>query len=665
MTAEAMTAAAMPNPRAGLKFLYPTGSRPLAGYTIKRGIGRGGFGEVYFAVSDAGKEVALKLIRRNLEVELRGISQCLNFKHPNLLALYDVKVDAQDNTWLVMEYIAGESLEDVLRRHPQGLPPAEACEWMRGIAAGAAYLHNHGIVHRDLKPGNIFRDEGLVKIGDYGLSKFISCSLRSGQTDSVGTVHYMAPEVANGRYGKQIDIYALGIILFEMLTGRVPFEGESVGEVLMKHLTATPDLSALAEPYRSIVAGALEKDPDKRFASIEEFAARLPSTAAASEFGANAFATSPGMAAPAATVTTNSAVDVAASATAPQAAPAADRRGRKAPKCGPARNVIGQTEAWWNGPSMGTGGRIIMTLAAIAILLSKTQLPPWLAIGLPIMAGSMLSQRCGRKWRNAGAKRGDYPQGMPNFATANTGSPAAPATISPLKIISPAETAPMRRGPNGRVWTPAAPRQRLAELLGSLLLSAGFASAISGILLSWRGKPIQPEQFAWLAIVSTLGAWSVLILSKCWEGLSADPLWRRLVQGCLGLGVGAAACALKHWLIVELPFDGRWQKWLGEGHAPISSRNLYASDGSPLLSAYLIYFGLLFLLIRWWRQADPLRKSRFSFIATASSLLVVWVLNVLWPFPQPWVLMAAVTISLAVQLASPWARPARRGWESA
>ena len=115
---------------------------------------------------------------------------------------------------------------------------------MRGICAGVAYLHDHGIVHRDLKPGNIFLDEGTVKIGDYGLAKFISCSRRSGQTESVGTVHYMAPEIANGRYGREIDTYALGIILFEMLTGTVPFEGESVGEVLMKHLTAEPDLHA-------------------------------------------------------------------------------------------------------------------------------------------------------------------------------------------------------------------------------------------------------------------------------------------------------------------------------------------------------------------------------------------------------------------------------------
>ena len=154
----------------------------------------------------------------------------MNLKHlQRLFALYDVRQDEQENSWVIMEFVAGESLEDAIRRHPAGMPLDEALDWLRGIAAGVVYLHSHGIVHRDLKPGNVFRDEGIVKLGDYGLSKFISCSRRSGQTESIGTVHYMAPEIANGRYGKEIDIYALGIVLYEMLTGRVPFEGESVG----------------------------------------------------------------------------------------------------------------------------------------------------------------------------------------------------------------------------------------------------------------------------------------------------------------------------------------------------------------------------------------------------------------------------------------------------
>src|SRR5689334_21020171 len=148
------------------RFTYPSGSRPLDGYTIKRGVGRGGFGEVYFAVSDAGKEVALKLIRRNLEVELRGVTQCLNLKHPNLLALHDIRQDGNDDSWVVMEFVAGASLEQMVARNPRGMPVEDIVRWFHGIAAGTAYLHDHGIVHRDLKPGNIFLDEGIVKIGD-------------------------------------------------------------------------------------------------------------------------------------------------------------------------------------------------------------------------------------------------------------------------------------------------------------------------------------------------------------------------------------------------------------------------------------------------------------------------------------------------------------------
>ena len=276
MNAKPLESAPEDQPKMGPRYTYPSGSSPLDGYTIKRGVGRGGFGEVYFALSDAGKEVALKLIRRNLDIEIRGVTHCLNLKHPNLIALYDIRGDEHEDRWVVMEYVSGESLEDAIERHPDGMPAELALQWFQGIAAGVAHLHENGIVHRDLKPANIFLDQGTVKIGDYGLSKFISCSRRSGQTESVGTVHYMAPEIANGRYGKEIDTYALGIILYEMLTGHVPFEGESVGEVLMKHLTAEPNLDSLEDPYRELVRGAMAKDPESRFDSVAAMLAKLP-----------------------------------------------------------------------------------------------------------------------------------------------------------------------------------------------------------------------------------------------------------------------------------------------------------------------------------------------------------------------------------------------------
>ncbi len=255
-----------------MKFTYGSGQRPLDGYTIKRGIGRGGFGEVYYAVSDGGKEVALKLVRGNQEVELRGVAQCLNLKHPNLVDLFDLRTDTQGDHWVIMEYIAGEPLNVVLSRHPQGLPQELAQQWFVALAKAVGYLHDHGIVHRDLKPANIFLENGILKVGDYGLSKFISGSQRTAQTQSVGTVHYMAPEISTGNYNRQIDIYAAGIILYEMLTGRVPFEGESAGEILMKHLTSPPDLSKVPAPFVPIVGKALAKNPAHRYATLAEMA---------------------------------------------------------------------------------------------------------------------------------------------------------------------------------------------------------------------------------------------------------------------------------------------------------------------------------------------------------------------------------------------------------
>ena len=234
-----------------MKFTYPSGATPLDGYTIKRGIGIGGFGEVYFALNDAGKEVALKKIQRNLDVELRGVRQCLNMKHVNLISLWDIRTTGEGESWVVMEYVPGPSLRDVLEANQNGLQDDDVKSWFASTASGVSYLHENGIVHRDLKPGNIFCDmhEQVIKIGDYGLSKYISCSRRSGQTESVGTFHYMAPEIGKGVYGKEIDLYALGIILFELTTGLVPFDGESAQEIIMKHLTAEPDVSVVPAPF--------------------------------------------------------------------------------------------------------------------------------------------------------------------------------------------------------------------------------------------------------------------------------------------------------------------------------------------------------------------------------------------------------------------------------
>ena len=257
------------------KFKYQRGDQPLEGYTIEHGLGLGGFGEVYFAKSDAGREVAIKAVQNFAEVELRGIQQCMNLKSPHLVAIYDVRHNHDGDPFVIMEYIQGSSLRDILDESPQGLGPTKGAFLVREIAKGLSYLHESGIVHRDLKPNNVFYENGYVKIGDYSLCKLISSSHHTDHTMTVGTVHYMAPEISEGRYDASVDIYALGIMFHEMLTGEPTYTGNSVGEVLMKHLKAEPDLSGLEEPYRSIIAKAISKNPSERYATAADFVESL------------------------------------------------------------------------------------------------------------------------------------------------------------------------------------------------------------------------------------------------------------------------------------------------------------------------------------------------------------------------------------------------------
>ncbi len=250
-------------------YTYQHGDRPLEGVTIQRAVGRGGFGEVYYALSDGGKQLAVKYLRDNPDIELRGINTVMNLKSPHLITVYDVRHNADGEAFVIMEYVGGPSLREVMIAEPSGMAPEKAVFFVSGIARGLTHLHERGVVHRDLKPANIFYDDGYVKIGDYGLSKHISISRHSNQTVSVGTVHYMAPEIGSGNYSAAIDIYSLGVILYEMMTGRLPFHGASMAEILMRHLSDTPDLGGVPEPFRPIIAKSLEKDPEQRWASAD------------------------------------------------------------------------------------------------------------------------------------------------------------------------------------------------------------------------------------------------------------------------------------------------------------------------------------------------------------------------------------------------------------
>ena len=280
-----------------MTYAFKHGDRPLDGLTIQRAVGRGGFGEVYYALTDSGKQIAVKYLRENPDVELRGIAHVMNLKSPHLITIYDVRHSEAEEPFVIMEYVSGPSLRDLLIAEPSGLGAQKAAFFIKGIASGLSYLHERGIVHRDLKPGNIFYDDGYVKIGDYGLSKHIAVSAHSGNTMSVGTVHYMAPEIGSGSYTKSIDIYALGVMLYEMLTGRLPFTGSSMGEILMRHLSDKPDVSGLPEPFAEVIAKALAKNPQDRWPNVDEMVEALTSIETVSEslasFDASVLAATP------------------------------------------------------------------------------------------------------------------------------------------------------------------------------------------------------------------------------------------------------------------------------------------------------------------------------------------------------------------------------------
>ncbi|MFZ1932695.1 MAG: serine/threonine-protein kinase [Thermoguttaceae bacterium] len=632
------------------RFVYASGARPLSGYTIKRGVGQGGFGEIYYATSDAGKDIALKLIRRNLEVELRGIRQCLNLKHPNLLDLYDIRQDQQGDTWVVMEYVADPSLEAVLADRPTGLPQQEALLWIHGIGAGVAYLHDRGIVHRDLKPGNIFRDEGVVKVGDYGLSKFISCSRRSGHTESVGTVHYMAPEVANGRYGKELDVYAMGVILYELLTGRVPFEGESIGEVLMKHLTAKPDVSIIAEPYRSIIARALEKDPALRFRSAGEMVAALPGYPTMLPLQSESASNSCGAA-------------VSAAQAGETHAPQTGEGVREEP-------IMRAVRQKSQGLLDAFGKQAAFVQVLLILLVVIVALHTWvLFMSLAIVLGTTY----GVYWLAWKVTSGSVPQPIAERSAApacGVGVPPARAagTAAPQRAAAPGAFIPgsgVRR--YGEKPMPALilkpPRERLADLLRSLLTGALAAAAMCVVMLvigSYGSDAVsvpKPEQFAWLLLASLTGTWAVLAASKLWEGLRGDAMLRRFVLMVVGLGIGATMFAAAEFLMVKLPAAVTYSQFQPGFRAPSS---FYDSYGQPLMMAYMACFGTLFLVLRWWLQADPLRRTRLSVFSVLLSILVAAIIAELWQFPQPWLPMVAGAMSVAVQLASPWERANRR-----
>ncbi len=618
-----------------MNFTYPTGSTPLARYTIRRGIGIGGFGEVYFAVSEAGKEVALKRIQRNLEVELRGVGHCLNLKHPNLVSLYDICRDDNDQAWVVMEYVAGQNLREVLDLSPDGLAESEVQRWFAGIAAGVDHLHGAGLVHRDLKPGNVFDDLGMIKVGDYGLSKFISASHRGGHTESVGTFHYMAPEIGRGEYGREIDIYALGIMLYELLTGTVPFDGESCQEIIVKHMTAIPELDGVAQPYRSVIAKCLEKDPTDRFHSVSEMTEKL------------GLATSPvhTLAPPNLRSTRASSampVPIMASLAAPVSQPVSPAVASNAIEEPFARAVcssVSDFKCWWRSLDRSPGAKMFLLCAGLFVLLVNTH---WLLPLLSVVGIFYVPYYIVRQMVLHVSQQPTYAQAQRIATTSHVTSRAMTRSEwrNAIRNELKAKHSLHRAAELSTSWITAS----FSTLV--LAICAGIIGLRSGEVDSLAIAP-----YGWLVVIVMIASMSILGLGKLWEPDEGEGLPRRLVLAGVGGGVGLIAYSMNQFLM--LPLDAGIARGIDATTLP---QSLYKGD-IPRASAMMAHFAVLFAILRWWKPVDPLRRTRLSPWSVAVAVVAEWAVHQVLPIPQPLGMLAVGGIAIAVQLSAPWINP--------
>ncbi|OUQ35230.1 Stk1 family PASTA domain-containing Ser/Thr kinase [Massilimicrobiota timonensis] len=259
-------------------------NKTIAGrYQLKRLIGQGGMADVYEAEDlILGRTVAVKIMRSSLTGDPvyvtrfhREASAAAALSHKNIVEIYDVG-DEKDDYYIVMEYVPGQTLKELI--HKRGaLHYVEAVDIMKQVVSATAKAHAIGIIHRDLKPQNIMvTDSGVVKIGDFGIASIQSLS-QVTQTDTImGSLHYLAPEIARGEKATaQSDIYALGIVFYELLRGEVPFNGESPVNIALKHMRdEIPSVRAfnpsIPQSVENIIMKATAKNIKDRYLSASD-----------------------------------------------------------------------------------------------------------------------------------------------------------------------------------------------------------------------------------------------------------------------------------------------------------------------------------------------------------------------------------------------------------
>ncbi|HSD03523.1 MAG TPA: Stk1 family PASTA domain-containing Ser/Thr kinase [Gaiellales bacterium] len=257
-------------------------------YRIERRIGTGGMADVFLARDETlGRRVAIKILAERyaqddafLERFRREATAAAGLSHPNIVSVYD-RGQAAGTSYIAMEYLNGPTLKDeITSRAP--LPEAEVVNWAVQALDALEFAHRQGVVHRDIKPHNmILTDEGRLKVTDFGIARAANVQQMTEVGSIVGTAQYLSPEQARGLdVGPQSDLYSMGIVLYEMLTGELPFTGESAVEIAMKQVSDPPPSirkknRLVSEGLEQVVMRSLSKDPALRHRSARQMADEL------------------------------------------------------------------------------------------------------------------------------------------------------------------------------------------------------------------------------------------------------------------------------------------------------------------------------------------------------------------------------------------------------
>ncbi len=246
-------------------------------------LGIGGMAVVYKAFDHKLKRnVAIKVLRDDVAVDsqsrrrFRTEYQAVGMlSHPNIRAVYDV-VSSGDTEYIVMEYVEGINLKQYLKKK-KALTWKETLHFATQIARALSHAHSKGIIHMDIKPQNIMLPkDGVAKVADFGIAQLGDTGENDDSEEAVGSIHYISPEQARGEtVDARSDIYSLGVVMYEMLTGRLPFDGESVAEVAVKHFTVIPEVPTAINPdipqeLEDITLHAMQPNPADRYSTIDE-----------------------------------------------------------------------------------------------------------------------------------------------------------------------------------------------------------------------------------------------------------------------------------------------------------------------------------------------------------------------------------------------------------